>query len=118
MNNNIMIYSLIQTLLDYSIKNKLITEDDTIVVRNAIMNTIGLGDWDENATALEIDSIEGILAPIIDYACENGIIADTTNSRDLFDTKIMGLLTAMPREVIAEFNRRYELSPKEATDWY
>ena len=24
----------------------------------------------------------------------------------------------MPREVISEFNARYELSPKEATDWY
>lgn len=113
-----MIYDSIQTLLDYSIRNKLITEDDTIVVRNAIMDAVGLGDWDENATSLEIDSIEAILAPIIDYACERGIIADTTNSRDLFDTKIMGLVTAMPREVIGQFRERYAISPKEATDWY
>ncbi len=113
-----MIYDSIQTLLDYSIRNKLIVEDDTIVVRNAIMDAVGLGDWDENATSLEIDSIEAILAPIIDYACEKGIIADTTNSRDLFDTKIMGLVTAMPREVIGQFRERYVISPKEATDWY
>lgn len=113
-----MIYNSIQTLLNYSIKNKLITEDDVIVVRNSLIDALALGDWDENATGEEIDSIEAILAPIIDYACEKGIISDTTNSRDLFDTKIMGLLTAMPREVIAEFKKRYANDPKEATDWY
>ena len=113
-----MIYSYIQTLIDYSIKNELITEDDTVVIRNAILDALGICDWDDNATALELDSIEAILSPIVDFACEKGIIADTTNSRDLFDTRIMGLLTAMPREVVAEFKRRYAHSPKEATDWY
>ena len=113
-----MIYNAIQTLLDYSVRNKLITEDDIIVARNSILNALELSDWNENATSLEIDGIEAILAPIIDYACEKGIIADTTNSRDLFDTKIMGLLTAMPREVIAEFNQRYATNPADATDWY
>ena len=113
-----MICEAIQNLINYGIKNQLIMEDDVIVVRNAIMDVLKLSDWNEISTASDGDSIEEILAPIIDYACENGIIADTTNSRDLFDTKIMGLLTAMPREVIAEFNRRYEHSPKEATDWY
>ena len=113
-----MICNSIQTLLNYSIKNKLITEDDIIVARNAIMNVLELGDWDENAIAFDTDSIETILAPIIDYARKNGIIADTVNSRDLFDTKIMGLLTAMPREIIAEFRRRYAINPQEATDWY
>ena len=113
-----MICNVIQTLLNYAIKHDLITDDDVIVARNAIMNAIDLGDWDYDAKDLELESIEEILAPIIDYACEKGIISDTTNSRDLFDTKIMGLLTAMPREVIAEFRKRYDVSPKEATDWY
>ena len=113
-----MIYSAIQTLLNYSLRNRLITEYDVNVARNSIIDALGLGDWDENAVGEEIDSIETILAPIIDYACEKGIIADTTNSRDLFDTKIMGLLTAMPREVISEFWKRYGNDPKDATDWY
>jgi len=114
-----MIYGAIQGLLNYSVKNNLITESDLIVARNSILDALNLSDWDENAIAsYEGDSIEAILAPIIDFACEKGIIADTTNSRDLFDTKIMGLLTAMPREVIAEFEKRYANDPKEATDWY
>ena len=113
-----MIYNAIQTLIEYGVKNGLITEDDVTVVRNQLLDALSLSDWDEGASASELESIEKILAPIIDYACDKGIIADTTNSRDLFDTKIMGILTAMPREVISEFNARYELSPKEATDWY
>ncbi len=113
-----MIYEAIQSLLDYSVRKGLMTEDDRIVARNSILDALGLSDWDESAQGNNEDSIEKILAPIIDYACEKGIISDTTNSRDLFDTRIMGLLTAMPREVIAEFGKRYELGPKEATDWY
>ena len=95
-----MICNSIQTLLNYSVRNSLITEDDIIVARNSIMNALNLADWDENAMALDIDSIEAILDPIIDYACEKEIIADTTNSRDLFDTKIMGLLTADRKSVV------------------
>ncbi len=113
-----MIYEAIQSLLDYSVRKGLITEDDRIVARNSILDALGLSDWDDSARGDNEESIEKILAPIIDYACEKGIIADTTNSRDLFDTRIMGLLTAMPREVIAEFGRRYDASPREATDWY
>ena len=113
-----MIYNAIQTLIEYGVKNGLITDDDVIVVRNQLLEALSLSDWDEGASASELESIEKILVPIIDYACDKGIIADTTNSRDLFDTKIMGILTAMPREVISEFNARYEHSPKEATDWY
>ena len=39
-------------------------------------------------------------------------------ARDLFDTKLMGALTPMPREVIAIFRELYEKSPEAATDWY
>lgn len=113
-----MICESVQNLLNYGIKNKLITEDDTYVVRNAIMDALHLTDWKESASAPISDSIEDILAPLVDYACKQGIIPNTSNSRDLFDTKLMGLLTAMPREIISEFKRRYAICPKEATDWY
>ena len=38
-------------------------------------------------------------------------------SRDLFDTELMGRLTPRPSQVIQDFFRRYQASPKEATDW-
>ncbi len=113
-----MICKNIQKLISYAIQNQLITSDDLYVIRNQLMEVLQLTDWEENDAVYSGESIDELLLPLIEYACENGIISDTANSRDLFDTKLMGILTPMPREVIAEFRRRYAADPKEATDWY
>lgn len=113
-----MICNDVQKLIDYAIKKELITNDDIYVVRNQLMDALKLTDWESNNTEYRNETIDEILAPMIDYACENIIINDTSNSRDLFDTKLMGILTPMPREVVEEFNKRYAVNPKEATDWY
>ena len=113
-----MIHNSIQNLIDYAIKNNLITEDDIYVVRNNFIEALNLDNWEETTSSFTNETIDEILNPIIDYACEQGIITDTVNSRDLFDTKLMGFLTPMPREIISEFSTLYEISPKEATDWY
>ena len=113
----IMIYQSLQALIDYAIDKKLIERVDVYVVRNRLMNALRLTDW-QDVESEGYGDIESILAPIIDYACENGIINDTTASKDIFDTEIMGILTPMPREINAEFARRYEKSPVEATEWY
>lgn len=113
-----MIYKSLQKLIDYGIENQLISSSDVYVIRNQLMEALRLTDWRDTASGEVIESIDEILLPIIDYAVENGIINDTTNSRDLFDTKIMGILTPMPREIGFEFNYRRELDPREATDWY
>ena len=113
-----MIYEAIERLLDYGVRKNIITLEDTLFVRNRLLDALCLSDWQDSGADAEGMTIDEILAPIIDYAIEQGIIADTQNSRDLFDTRIMGLLMPMPREVIAKFEERYELSPEDATDWY
>lgn len=113
-----MICNAVQKLIDYAVKKGLITNDDIYVVRNQLMEALRLADWESNNTEYSDETIDEILAPMIEYACENNIISDTANSRDLFDTKLMGILTPMPREVVAEFNKRYASNPTEATDWY
>ncbi len=112
-----MIYNSLQTLINYVIDKNIIEKVDVYVVRNRLMNALRLTDW-HPCDGEEYTDIEGILAPIIQYACENGIIQDTTASKDIFDTEIMGILTPMPREINAEFAKRYESSPLEATNWY
>ena len=39
-------------------------------------------------------------------------------ARDLFDTKLMGVLTPAPHEVRAKFRSLYAVSPEQATDWF
>ena len=106
-----MIYENVQTLIDYGKRNGLIAEEDEYVVRNGIMDALELTDWQECKGNAEENDIDAILAPIIGYAVENGVISDTANSRDLFDTKIMGVFTPMPREVRREFYGRLAESP-------
>lgn len=113
-----MIYDDIQRLISYAIKNELITTEDTYVIRNQFMEIFQLTDWQETKAEYKNTDIDETLRPLIDYACAHNIIPDTTSSRDLFDTKLMGILTPMPREITAAFRRRYAKSPESATNWY
>ena len=113
-----MIYSSVQKLIDYAVRTNLITPEDIYVVRSRLMDALALSDFEDCSVDSGEATIDEILSPIIEYAVEKGIINDTANSRDLFDTRIMGLLTPMPREVISSFELRYEESPELATDWY
>ena len=113
-----MICSSVQRLIDYGIENGLIDRIDEIVVRNKYMDILHLNDWKKTSVFEGKAGIEEILAPIVEYACKQGIIENTQNSKDLFDTKLMEVLTPMPREMVAEFWERHHESPKEATDWY
>ena len=113
-----MICESISKLIDYGIKRNIITVEDVYFVRNRLMDALSLSDWKECDAVSGDESIDEILAPIVDYAVEQGIISDTTNSRDLFDTRLMGLLMPMPREVIANFDMRYKEDPEFATEWY
>lgn len=113
-----MIYLSVQKLINYAIGRELISSVDVYVVRNQLMDMLMLTDWEETNPEKTDESIDELLAPIVDYACEKGIIADTANSRDLFDTKLMGVFTPMPREIMSKFNSLREICPVKATDWY
>ena len=113
-----MIYAHIQQLIEYAIQNQLMTREDEIVIRNQLMDVLHVYDWQDAPAAGNGASIDEILLPLIDYACENGVIADTTANRDLLDTKLMGIVTPLPREVIRDFRAAYSQSPEAATDWY
>lgn len=114
-----MICRDIQLLIDYSVKNGLIQPIDEIVIRNRLMNILGVHDWEEPEKTHCDLSIDEILDRLVSYAVDNSIIEDTANSRDLFDTKLMGEVTPLPHEVYNEFLRRYNsVSPKDAVDNY
>ena len=113
-----MIHEAIERLIDYGIKKNIFTVCDIHFVRNRLIDLLRLSDVSGEPADSGDLTIDEILAPILEYAAQNGIIADTTASRDLFDTRIMGLLMPMPREVISEFEACYDESPEVATDWY
>lgn len=62
--------------------------------------------------------LETILSALLADACERGVIPDTVNHRDLFDTKLMGCLTPRPSQVLREFRECKKESPERATEYF
>lgn len=108
---------LIHELIEYGLNCRLIEKEDEYVVRNNLMDIMQIYAW-EDAECVSSRKIDDILDDMVDDAVQRGIIQNTNASRDLFDTKIMGALTPMPREVNKAFREKCAQSPAAATDWY
>ncbi len=111
------IETYIDSLVSYAMNKGLALPEDHTVLVNRILEILGMDAY-EPSDEPQIEDLEEILKNLLDYACKNGKCEDNIVARDLFDTKLMGVLTPMPREVIAIFNELYEKDPQAATDWY
>ena len=106
----------IKDLVGYAVRTGLIEESDRTWAANALLEAMRLDSWEEPQEAQD-RPLEDILRELLDDAAARGLIHDDVTSRDLFDTELMGRLTPRPSQVIQDFSRRYQASPKEATDW-
>ena len=111
------IETYIDSLVSYAMNHGLAEPVDHQVLTNRLLDLLGKDDY-EPSQELQSEDLEEILAGILDYAVEKGLCEDNITARDIFDTRIMGALTPMPREVIRTFREKYAASPVEATDWY
>ena len=110
------INTAVKSLVNYAIKNEMIEKWDEIWAINTVCQALNIDSFEE--CEAENAELEDILASILDYAVENGLCEDSVVYRDLFDTKIMGLLTPKPSEVISKFHFLYSRDKKAATDYY
>ena len=111
------IETYIDSLVSYAMNNGLADPLDHQVLTNRLLDLLRKDDY-EPSTEAQSEDLEEILAGILDYAVANGLCDDGITAKDIFDTRIMGALTPMPREVIRTFEEKYDRSPVEATDWY
>ena len=103
-------------LVEYGLKTGLIQDCDRTYIINQLLMTMGLDSYEEEAApSMEL---EDILAGLLSDAVSRGVIEDNITAKDLFDTKLMGVLTPLPREVRAKFAALYAENPQKATDWY
>ena len=111
------IETYIDSLISYAMNAGLAEPCDHQVLLNRLLDLLRKDDYapsDEPQT----EDLEEILGGILDYAVENGLCDDGITAKDIFDTRIMGALTPMPREVIGIFRYLYLQDPVAATDWY
>ena len=111
------IETYIDSLVSYAMNCGMAEPVDHVVLTNRLLDLLRLEDYTPSDELL-IEDLEEILAGILDYAVEKGLCDDGITARDIFDTRIMGAITPMPREVIGIFNHLYAEDPVKATDWY
>lgn len=112
-----MINRLINELVQYGISKHLVEEDDLVYVTNRLLELFGQIEFSEEIT--EERPLAEILEDMCTYAFENEMIEDdSVTVTDLFDTKIMGLLTPAPSVVRKTFYELYKTNSKLATDYY
>lgn len=112
-----MINKLINELVAYGINEKLIPDDDKVYVTNRLLELFLQTEFTEES--VDVRAVSDILEDMCKFALENGIIEDdTVTTKDLFDTKIMGLITPPPSAVRKTFNEICEKDSKLATEYY
>lgn len=125
-----MIQERILELTEYGLVTGLVEPEDRRFTINRLLELFHLDELDDEVAAAYAKrtpmtqesaeaALEDILNEMLDYAAEDGLMPeDTITYRDLFDTKIMGMLVPRPSEVIKKFQALYQISPKEATDYF
>ena len=114
-----MIETWITQLVNYGLETGLVEKEDKVYTTNRLLELFELDDYEEQESVEKVESLAELLSNMMDYAYEKGIMKENSIVyRDLFDTKIMGLLTPPPSTVIACFQKNYKEDPKKATDTY
>lgn len=113
-----MIDSSIKKLCTYGIEKNLIEQNDKRYIINCLLDALKLDSYTDDGKEYSDIDLESVLKEILDYAVSAGIIDDSITERDLFDTKLMGILTPRPSCVVSEFVEKYLESPEKATDYY
>ena len=113
-----MLSKNIKKLVEYGVTTGLMPACERNYTTNLLLEIFKEDAYEDVDIAGEELELEEILKELLDEAVERGIIEDSIVYRDLLDTKIMNCLMPRPAQVQAEFTKRYEVSPKEATDYF
>ena len=108
----------IARLTAYGVERGLIEASDRVWAYNLMLDALGLDGPEPPDGPVDALPLERVLGDLLDDAQARGLIDGGPVSRDLLDTRLMGIMTPRPSAVIAEFRRRYGQSPEAATSWY
>ena len=113
-----MLYEAIKKLVQYGIDTGLTPESERIYTTNLLLDVFKEDSYEDVDCDLENIVLEDVLSTLLGEAVSRGLIEDSIGYRDLFDTRIMNCLMPRPAQVQEEFKKKYDISPKEATDYF
>ena len=113
-----MIYDAIDALTAYAVESGLIPADETVYARNLLLDVMRESDYVPGTPRTDSCTLADVLGELTDSAVERGLLTDSAENRDIFDTKLMNCVTPRPGEVRRVFWEKYAESPRAATDFF
>ncbi len=107
----------LRKLVCYGKEKGFFEDRDEIYITNLLAGALCIDEITDFENYENVN-LEETLGELLDYAVKSGIIEDSVTARDLFDTKLMGIMLPRPSEVTKTFWEKYEQSPREATEYY
>ena len=113
----------VESLLQFGVHHSLIEEFDVVQVRNQLYDLLKYAPQEVNETFFTWhnkqipETATRILTDLTDnFVAKGHMQENTTVSRDLLESAIMGILMPRQSEMIARFHINYANSPQTATD--
>ena len=113
-----MICDAIDMLTAYAVRCGLMPAEETVYARNLLLEAMQETDYVPGTQRAGSDALADVLSELTDLAAARGILPDTAENRDIFDTKLMNCVMPRPAEVRRAFWAAYAASPEQATDFY
>ena len=114
-----MVDRAIEQLLTYALRKELIQPCEKIWAANALLEALKLDSYSPTGEEVGEVDLPAVLDELVDDAYARGVLEENSIVyRDLFDTKLMGVLTPRPAQVIEKFQALRAEDAKKATDWY
>ncbi|WP_391209612.1 UDP-glucose--hexose-1-phosphate uridylyltransferase [Psychrobacillus sp. L4] len=113
-----MIYHHITGLIQKALETELIHSSDEIYVRNQVLALLKLESIPETTLFPTDDSIPNLLEKITAYALEKKLIDDKFDEKEIFSAKMMNCFIARPSVINEVFQKKYNVSPIEATNYF
>ena len=109
----------IAQLISYALEKRLIQPEDRMWTVNTLLEALALDGCALPEELPPAGELSATLDALLDDAVERGVLKENTVTyRDLLDTRLMGILTPRPSQVIGQFRSLYRQAPEKATDWY
>ena len=109
----------IAQLISYALEKRLIQPEDRMWTVNTLLEALALDGCALPEELPPAGELSAALEALLDDAVERGVLKENTVTyRDLLDTRLMGILTPRPSQVIGQFRSLYRQAPEKATDWY
>lgn len=118
---DINISAVIDRFIKLAVETGWLNAMDSIYTRNRLLAYLDMSDYVKDGLGEEKLGHYGLLDCLdefVSFAVEKNIIENLSYQREIFEAKIMNLITPIPSEINRKFWELYETDPMKATDYF